>query len=219
MNRYKLSELYTSTQFGDLVNSKVDSTMAFGLTTQLSEVKSFISKVVYGYFYDEVVSYWGEDESEVKQVFEDRFFYDVNVKIGYWYRKYEQVKKLLTDADLSMMQTSKVSSSSSDTTNSAGGSLQKTATTPTGVSSGTSTDTISIDLEDGEIDTTGFVDKYTNAQQKYANASKISGERSGEILREGSIKELVDVLEKLPASFADEISRALAKHFMFVYIP
>lgn len=74
-------------------------------------------------------------------------------------------------------------------------------------------------MNDGanEIDTTGFVDKYTNAQQKYANASRVVGERSGEILREGSVDELLKILEKLPSSFGDEINKELSKHFLFVY--
>ena len=36
-------------------------------------------------------------------------------------------------------------------------------------------------------------------------------------MREGSIDELLKVLEKLPSSFADEVSIALQKHFIFDY--
>ena len=114
-----------------------------------------------------------------------------------------------------------MTSSSSDTTKSASGTLQKTATTPTGVSADTSTDSFDIEVSEssgvmtGEVDTSGFADKYTNAQQKFANAGKVEGERSGQVLREGSIDELLNVLEKLPSSFADEITKDLQKHFIF----
>ena len=165
----------------------------------------------------------GETDSEVYGTFSNRLCYDIAVKLPYWYRKYNYVKKLLTDTDFSLLQTSKMTSSSTDKTDSASGTLQKTATTPTGVSVGTADDDISITMTEGEnitentIATTGFADKYTNAQQKFANAGSVKGERSGEVLREGSIDELINVLEKLPSSFANEISIALQKHFIFDY--
>ena len=195
-----------------------------GLTgTAYTEVVGFIASCIYGYFYDDIVAYEGEDTEEVSDIFETRLSYDISVRLPYWYKKYLTIKKLLTTEDLSLLQTSKMTSSSSDTTKSAGGSLQKGATTPTGVSAGTSDDEIEITIGAGinegknKVDTKGFVDKYTNHQQKFANASKIEGERSGEILREGSIDELLNVLEKLPSSFADEVNKQLQKHFIFDY--
>ena len=138
-------------------------------------------------------------------------------------KKYAQIKTLLTTDDLSLLQTSKVTSSSTDNTNSASGTLQKTATTPTGVSTEGSTDSFTLEIEqdgtgtDASVETDGFADKYTNAQQKFANASRIEGSRSGSITREGSIDELLNVLEKLPSSFANEITKAVQKHFIFDY--
>lgn len=224
--RYKLSDLFdTASDLTDEIKDEYDTSMAMGLnSTQLNEVLSFVGSVVFGYFYDDLVVYDGETDSEVYGTFSNRLTYDIAVKLPYWYRKYNYVKKLLTDSDFSLLQTSKMTSSSSDKTNSASGTLQKTATTPTGVSTGTSEDSIDIEISEtsdndttSNITTTGFADKYTNAQQKFANAGRVEGERSGEVLREGSIDELINVLEKLPSSFADEISIALQKHFIFDY--
>lgn len=223
--RYKLSELYdTITDFVDDIKLGVNTSLTMGKdATALGELLTFVGNVIGGYFYDDLVAYDGEDEDEVGNIFIKRLCYDINLHTPYWYRKYNQIKKLLTTEDFDLLQTSMMTSSSSDRTKSAGGSLQKIATTPTGVSADSSTDEIDItigeDSDDGEntIDTTGFVDKYTNTQQKYANASDIKGERSGEIMREGSIKDLLDVLEKLPATFGNELSIALQKHFIFDY--
>ena len=222
--RYRLKDIIDSnTDLVDYLKQGLNTAMSFGKTaTQLNEVLTFVGMVIYGYFYDELVAYDGEDVEEVQETFIDRLCYDVNVKIPYWSKKYDYVKKLLTTEDFSLLQTSKMTSSSSDTTHSAGGTLQKTATTPTGVSASGSTDTIDISLGSGaessnEIETTGFADKYSNAQQKFANAVSSKGEREGEILREGSIDELLKVLEKLPSSFANEINIALQKHFIFDY--
>ena len=223
--RYKLSELFDSvTDFVDDIKRGVNTALTFGKTsTQLSELLTFVGNVIAGYFYDDLVAYDGEDDTEVYNIFKTRLCYDINIHTPYWFKKYEYVKKLLTTNDFSLLQTSKMTSSSTEESKSAGGSLQKIATTPTGVSADSSTDSFDIEISESsgvvssEVDTTGFVDKYTNTQQKYANASQVEGNRSGEVTREGSIKDLLEVLEKLPATFGDEISVVLQKHFIFDY--
>lgn len=227
MERYPLSDLYASaTELKNGLKPKVNTSgMLMEVTTTdplYDAVIGFVCSCVYGYFFDDLVAYPSEndDPTEVVSTFEKRVAYDISVKLPYWYKKYDYVKTLLTTDDISLFQTSKMVSSSQDLTKSAGGSLQKGATTPTGVSTGTAEDGIDLTIgNDGtnSIVTEGFVDKYTNHQQKYANASRIEGERSGEILREGSIDDLLKVLEKLPSSFADEITRELQKHFIFDY--
>ena len=223
--RYELQELYeTVTDFVDAIKTGVNTSMTFGkTTTELNEVITFAGNVIAGYFYEDLVAYDGEDESDVISKFMPRLCYDINLHLPYWFRKYAQIKKLLTTNDFDLLQTSKMTSSSNDKTKSAGGTLQKTATTPTGVSATGSTDSINIDIKSGtsdgdnDVETNGFADKYTNAQQKFANATRVEGERSGEIMREGSIKDLLEVLEKLPATFGNELSIALQKHFIFDY--
>lgn len=229
--RYTLEELFPTnagftTAFGNLINGSQEkyNMLTFGLTTpKLAPVIAFIGNAIYGYFHSDLVAYEGEDDTEVANIFVDRLAYDVAVKMAYWVKKYNMIKKLLTTEDISLLQTSKVTSSSSDATHSAGGTLQKGATTPTGVTAETSPDEININMDDNEgtrensVETNGFVDKYTNHQQKFVNASEVKGEREGEILREGSIDELLNILEKLPASFSDEITKALQKHFIFDY--
>lgn len=198
---------------------------------EFADVVSFISAALFGYFKDDLIAYGSnaDDEegviSEISTAFNDRLAYDIAVKLPYWYRKHQAVKELLLEEQTNLKQSSNMTSSSNDTTDSAGGTLQKTATTPTGVSTGDTSDKIKITFtnssgaQDGthNVDTTGFVDKYTNAQQKFANASTIKGTRSANILREGSIDDYLNVLEKLPSSFADEISKELQKHFIFDY--
>lgn len=224
MERYTLEFLYDDVDdFKSALNTQVTNSGLLMSTTIDSDVVGFVASAIYGYFYEDLIAYAGEDAQDVSDTFIKRLGYDVSVRYLYWARKYAYVKKLLSDEDLSLFQTSKMISSSSDTTKTAGGSLQKIATTPSGVSTGTSEDGIDITIgkgtTDGENDITteGFVDKYTNSQQKYANANRVEGEREGTILREGSINELVDVLEKLPSSFADEITSQVQKHFIFDY--
>lgn len=224
MERYTLNELFNNvalfneTLAGELHNFGYP----MGLTED-SEKLEFIGSCIYGYFYDDLVAYKGESESEVARQFLARLTYDIWVKLPYWFKKYTQIKMLLTTEDLSLLQTSKVDSSSNDTTKSAGGTLQKTATTPSGVNVGGSADGFNITLSEQDeevastIETDGFADKYSNAQQKFANASKVEGSRSGNITREGSIDDLLNVLEKLPSSFADEITKSVQKHFIFDY--
>ena len=203
------------------------SSMIFFFLLSINDIISFISLSIWNYYCEDLIAYPTENddpqagEQDAQYGLMIRMCYDIAVKLPYWYKKYNYIKKLLTTEDLSLLQTSKMTSSSNDTTNSAGGTLQKTATTPTGVSAEGSTDSFTLEIEqdgsgtDASVDTTGFADKYTNAQQKFANATRVEGSRSGEILREGSIDDLLKVLEKLPSSFADEISREMQKHFIF----
>ena len=226
MRRYTLQELYTMAEFNQLGQQIYHDYEAVAMNDSSSGLYnntiSFVMSAVYGYFYGDLVAYAGDSKNEVKGKLYHRLGLDISIKLAYWYKKYTQIKKLLTTEDLSLLQTSKMTSSSSDTTHSAGGTLQKTATTPTGVSADSSADEIDISLGSGdesanEIDTNGFADKYSNAQQKFANAMASKGERSGEILREGSIDDLLKVLEKLPSSFATEVQKDLQKHFIFDY--
>ena len=223
MGRYTLNYLYEDiSDFTSDVKSAIAnySSMLMGISaTDRNEVVEFLITSVYYYFGRDYVAYEINEPEDVG-VFIGRLSYDVAIKLPYWYRKYQYYKTLLTSSDITLLQTSKMTSSSSDTTKSAGGSLQKGATTPTGVSTGTATDNIDITIgstSQNFITTEGFVDKYTSHQQKYANASKVEGSRSGEILREGSIDELLNVMEKLPSSFANELTKDLQKHFIFDY--
>ena len=197
---------------------------------EFASVMNFVSGALYGYFFDDLVSYSSTELDEedivydIRNQFINRISYDIALKLPYWFRKYNAFKELLVGEE-NLKQTSKMTSSSTDQTDSAGGTLQKTATTPTGVSTGTAEDKIkitfvnSMGVQDGthNVTTDGFADKYTNAQQKFANAMTTKGNRSGEIMREGSIDEYLNVLEKLPASFGNEITKELQKHFIFDY--
>lgn len=221
MERYELKNLYTLQQFSSALDTSItNSDMTMGLTSQLrAETLDFVASAIFGYFYNDLIAYTGEDQDEVKSIFMNRLGYEVAVKFPYWYRKYKYIKKLLTDEDLSLFQTSKVTSSSTDDTQSSGATIQKIATTPTGVTATTNPDEISIGIDNGdfEVSTNSYAEKYTNTQQKFANGNRVMGERSGTITREGSIDDLLNVLEKLPSSFANEVTKAVGKHFIFDY--
>lgn len=237
MKRYDLNILYeTYEEFYNALNDSVASAnLMFANQYSESVYSTFIASAIYNAFFsDEVLypSFNSDNETamtEIKEIFMKRLGYDVAVQFPYWKRKYDYVVKLLSDDDLSLLQTSKMTSSSQERVDNAGGVLQKSANTPTGVSLTPTDDTINIETEktgdvddtaqttESKVETTGFVDKYTNYQGKTSTASKTSGSRQGEVLREGSIKELLDVLEKLPSSFADEITKKVSKHFNIVY--
>lgn len=229
MERYKLKDIFTNyTHYITSFTTEMTANELKGLTMGLASATygttlTFILASIYAYYFEDLVAYVGENENDVRETLLTRLGYDLAIKLPYWYKKYVYITKLLTTEDLSLLQTSKMTSSSSDSTDTASGSLQKTATTPSGVSAGGVTDTFELSIDSDsdtatdEIETTGFADKYTNAQQKFATAGKVNSARSGEILREGSIEDLLKVLEKLPSSFADEITKDVSKHFIFDY--
>lgn len=218
----KLSQLYVSaSQFATSMSSVLDEYDAIYspfVTGSTSDFEQFVFISIYQYYYDDIIAYEDSDD------FVKRLAYDIAVKYPYWFRKFKYIQDLLKNLDL--LQTSKMTSSSSDKTSSVGGTLQKTANTPTGVSTG-SDDQVNISMEDNNtetsngIDTTAntsdYVDKYTNYQGKVHSSALAKGERSSTISRQGDIETLLRVLEKLPSSFADEITKYVSKHFIQDY--
>lgn len=227
MERYNLDVLYTTLQeFKDALDTSVNGQgITMGMTYG-GVYATFIASAIYNYFYDDKVHYEGETSEDVKATFMKRLGYDVAVKFPYWKVKYDYILKLFTEDEISLLQSSKMISSSQEDVKSAGGVIQKTANTPTGVNQTSEPgDSMTInateDAQTGEVEvevsSDSFTNKYTNYQGKTTTGSKTSGSRSGEVLREGSIDELLKILEKLPASFTDEITKEVSKHFELVY--
>lgn len=218
----KLSDLYvSSSSFTSAMSTLLDNYDAmyspFVSGTVLT-FEQFVFGCIYQYYYDDVIAYEDSD------IFLNRLAYDVAVKYAYWHRKFEYIQDLFKNLDL--LQSSKMTSSSNDKTKSVGGTLQKTANTPTGITT-TSDNEIDISIQDDNatgiigIDTfaqtSDFVDKYTNYQGKVHSSALAEGERSSTISRQGDIENLLRVLEKLPSSFADEITKYVSKHFIQDY--
>lgn len=219
----KLSELYiTSSAFATALSTQLLTNSAIYSPFVSSPVSAsfelFIFTSIYNYYYDDIVAYEDSDD------FVNRLAYDVAVKYAYWYKKFEYIQDLFKELDL--MQSSKMTSSSIDETSSVGGTLQKTASTPTGVTTTSdnqmtnsmyvqhSDETTNID---STVSTTDYVDKYTNYEGKTHSSAQAKGERSATIQRQGDIETLLKVLEKLPSSFADEITKQVSKHFIQDY--
>lgn len=226
MERYELQDLYgTADLFKSALETSVTSMgLMFSSTYTSSVYSTFIAYAIYKYFYEDKVHYTGEDIDEVKTTFMKRLGYDVAVKFPYWKTKYDYILKLFTPTELSLLQSSKMTSESHEDVKSAGGVIQKSASTPTGVSTGDYTgDSMELSAVEDEgtlevgVVTDSFAEKYTNYQGKTSTGSKTSGDRNGEVLREGSIEDLLKILEKLPSSFADEITKEVSKHFELLY--
>ena len=225
MERYELEQLYeTADEFKTALETSVSSMGLMMATSYSNSVYStFIAYSIYKYFYSDFIHYEGESESDVKNILMKRMGYDIAVKFPYWKVKYDYILKLFTQDEITLLQSSKMISSSTEKVDSAGGVIQKSANTPTGVTTGTG-DSMEISANedntgtlDVSVGSSSFADKYTNYQGKTSTGSKTSGERSGEVLRESSIDELLKILEKLPSSFADEITKEVSKHFDLVY--
>ena len=222
-----LKDIYTLNYFIDDISTELKHTYGRLLTPFISSLSSqnvdsaidFIGLAIYNYYVDDLIAY------DTDVVFMQRLTYDIAVKFPYWYKKLDEYGVLYKDFNL--MQTSKMTSSSTDKTNAVGGNLQKSASTPTGVDTSSEGDTMVVtetpvgsDQTEGvesDVSTESYVEKYTNYIGKNHSTTFAKGERSSEIFREGSIKDYIEVLEKLPSSFADEITKAVSKHFIFDY--
>ena len=228
-DKYTLKETYSTIVLFNtaLTTSVIRAGLMFSSEYASSPLSSLISNAIYNYFYDDNLKYYGDEITDVRDNFIQRIGYDIAVKFPYWKTKYNYILKLFTADQLNLLQTSRMISESHEDVKSAGGVIQKSASTPTGVSATSSGDNLEItttpsstttsETLDVDVGSDSFADKYTNYQGKTATGSKTQGDRSGDVMREGSIKELLEVLEKLPSSFTDEILKEVSKHFEVVY--
>ena len=223
----KLSDYGTADEFAHLLNGALDSweDLFYNLSGRDDDFERFLAMSIYLYYYDDLIAYDVEDIFDTPNSFINRLCYDIGVKYSYWYRKYQYIQDLFKELDL--LQTSKMSSSSHDKTNSVGGNIQKSASTPTGVSTENEGEDLDISMTPSGSDQTvmlessvtsdSYIEKYTNFMGKNHSTTMATGDRDSEINRQGSINELLEVLEKLPSSFSDEITKAVSKHFIQDY--
>lgn len=198
------------TQYSKIANEVGDLPVSF---------INYIGSLIYNHYDDSIIAYGQKD------IFEKRLCLELFRQLPYLVTKYNAMK-YLSQLDLDkMLQTSKTTSKSNESGINGSTMMQKTASTPTGVSATPVSTTQEVDLQKDE--TTGvvtldtptddFVDKYTNFQGKTSGVRKSDIDRNNEISRQGSYKDLIELYNKIPNGFYDEILSISGKHFIFVY--
>lgn len=187
-------------------------------STITEKFASYVIGLIYHEYEDDRIAYTSFDD------FKKRLFFDLTCSLPFILRKFNEYVSLLNISTTpSLNVSSSMHSQSNEDGHNASGYLQKTASTPTGVSTGTTEDEITItssktnNVANNSVDTNGFVDKYTNFQGKTTSASSINNEKITDIERKGSTKDLLENLKKLEYELHNEVLGIASKHFLTLY--
>ena len=102
--------------------------------------------------------------------------------------------------------------------------IQKSASTPTGITHNASQEDIEIHLDNNSEDkltdlsvTDGYEDKYTNFVGKTNGLHRNEVDRDTDIKRTSNYGLALEILDKIPYSFISDVLREVSQHFIQVY--
>lgn len=157
--------------------------------------------------------------------FTRRMLYIISRKIGKWYLTHEIDKGLLDSPSLEkFIQNGGTKSTTSENASSGSAVIQKSASTPTGITH--STEGESIDMELSHNDTTDktsldidddYEDKYTNFVGKTNGLHRNEVDRDTDITRSSNYGLAEDILAKIPQSYINEVLTDVSQLFIQVY--
>ena len=222
----KLEDVYqTNTDFSNAISTKL-STYSFGWLTSdatlLTKLKALIVSVtypIYDEYYDDSIGYL---ESET---FENRLLNTLARKIGRWYLQHNIEEDLMLNASLEKFISNGGTKSNTKEDASMGSAvIQKSASTPTGITHSTSSEDIDVELSHSSAtDTTsmavtdGYEDKYTNFVGKTDGLHRNEVERDTDISRTSNYGLAMEVLSKIDYSFINDVLREVSQHFIQIY--
>lgn len=223
----KLEEVYdTETDFYNaLVTSVTNLNMdyLFGSdTANKTKVKALMSLLaypIYDEYYDDKLAY--EDTS----VFIRRLTNSLEHFISKWYMQRNIEMDILKNASLDMfIVAGGTHSETSENAQTGSSVIQKSASTPTGISHNASVESIVMDLSyDEQTDNTtmnvddNYDDKYTNFVGKTSGVHRNEVGRETDITRKSSYELAMDILNKIPYSFINQVLAEVSEHFIYVY--
>ena len=220
-----LEDEFTKSEMADEVESKLSSYNLNFLTsdsTLAGKIKvlalAFVSPIFDEYHTDRL-AYLDTD------TFLDRMLNSVVRKINRWYIQKKIEEDLVSNATLEKFISNGGTTSNTKENASNGSSvIQKSASTPTGITHTASSETITMELShDGETDVTaidvddGYEDKYTNFVGKTSGLHRNEVDRDTDIKRTSNYGLSLDILEKIPYSYINDVLKEVSQHFIQIY--
>lgn len=222
----KLSEEYsTPLSFYNAISGELTSMNLSWLSsdaTLLNKIKtlaSVLSYPIYDEYYNDKIGY-AEKETFVK-----RLTNTLVRKVNRWYIQKQIEQDLIDNATLEKFISNGGTTSSTNENASTGSAvIQKSASTPTGITHSTDAEAVTMALvEDTENDTTnlnvtdGYQDKYTNFVGKTNGLHRNEVERDTEIKRSSNYGLAMDIIDKIPFSYINDVLREVSQHFIQIY--
>lgn len=220
-----LSEEFTKTELGDLVSTKL-STYNLGWltsdTTLANKIKAltlaFISPI-YDEYYSDRLAYEDSD------TFVDRMINSLCRKVNRWYAQKQIEEDLISNATLEkFISNGGTHSETSENAQTGSAVIQKSASTPTGITHSESGELIDMEVSHNETTDKTRLDIDDNYEDKYTNfVGKTNGLHRNEVDRDTDIKRTsnyglaLEILDKIPYSYINDVLREVSQHFIQVY--
>lgn len=190
-------------------------------TSMSATFKIFIenlSKAIYRYYKRDKIAYL------IDMIFVERLTYDLAENVNKYFQEKNIQFMIGSNTDTKQyVLTSTMDSTSKEVGMSGSSVLQSSASTPTGVSPNATGNQMSVELsktgDKAELDVVnnGFVDKYTGFQGKTNGLHKNDVDRDTNLTRGGSFLIAIEMLNKLPKTFIEEVLKDVSHNFIVTY--
>ena len=217
---------YTSNEFGSGVQNEVNQIITYNwLVAQPSDIAKLVA-LAYALSYPIYREYSTDRLAyEDKDVFLKRVCNSIANKLNKWYLQKKIQEDLISNATLdNFISNGGTTSNTSENASTGSAVIQKSASTPTGISHNAQSETIDVELSHEEEQdktsmeiTDGYADKYTNFVGKTNGLHRNEVERDTEIQRKSNYGLALEILEKIPYSYINEVLTEVSQHFIQIY--
>lgn len=220
-----LEDEFTKSEMADVVSSKLSTYNIDFLTsdtTLANKIKAlalgFVSPI-YDEYHTDSLAYLDSD------TFLDRMLNSIMRKINRWYIQKKIEEDLISNATLEKFISNGGTHSITGETGTTGSAvIQKSASTPTGIAHNAQTETMDLELshsEESDISSMEvsdqYEDKYTNFVGKTNGLHRNEVDRDTDITRTSNYGLSLEILEKIPYSYINDVLKEVSQHFIQIY--
>lgn len=219
-----LEELYpTDEDFADDVYNYIDEKSNINwLYSTKATIMNFITSLAYPIYNEYVrdrIAYQSDDN------FLERIINSLLYKVNKWYMQHKIDIDLIVKSSLdNFIKNGGTHSETNEEAQTGSAVIQKSASTPTGITHNASVESIVMDLSYNEqTDNTtmhvddNYDDKYTNFIGKTNGVHRNEVGRETDITRSSNYGLAMDILEKIPYSYINEVLSEVSQHFIQIY--
>lgn len=220
-----LEDEFTKSEMADVVSSKLSTYNIDFLTsdtTLANKIKAlalgFVSPI-YDEYHTDSLAYLDSD------TFIDRMLNSIMRKINRWYIQKKIEEDLISNATLEkFISNGGTHSATSETGKTGSAVIQKSASTPTGIQHNANIEQVVMDLSHNDTtnNTTlsvddNYEDKYTNFVGKTDGLHRNEVDRDTDITRTSNYGLSLEILEKIPYSYINDVLKEVSQHFIQIY--
>lgn len=220
-----MEKVWTKQEFVNVVSTKVTDYNLNWLTSDTilaNKIKLLVvafANPIYDEYHSDSLAYLDSD------TFVDRVINSVVRKVNRWYIQNKIEEGLIDNASLEKFISNGGTHSVTKEDGSTGSAvIQKSASTPTGISHNVSEEDINVGLSHDDVtDNTsmkvndGYEDKYTNFVGKTNGLHRNEVERDSDITRTSNYGLSLEIIDKIPYSYISSVLNEVSIHFIQVY--